>query len=147
MTLKEMARLTRIGKKSFAVHNAALSRIRGCAQKDYACQAVALHAFVRDHILYVQDPIDVERLQAPDKTLELAAGDCDDKAILLAAMLESIGHPSRFIAIGFEPGIYSHVYAETKIGDDWISAETTEPVPLGWRPDPAAIRAQLTHYV
>lgn len=142
-----MARLARIGKKSFAVHNAALSRTRGCAQKDYVCEATQIHSFVRDHIRYVQDPVDVERLQAPDKTLELAAGDCDDKAILLAAMLESIGHPVRFVAIGFEPGIYSHVYAETKIGPEWIAAETTEPVELGWHPDETQVRARITHYV
>ncbi len=138
-----MSRLTRIGKKSFAVHKAALSRVRGCAQKDWQCEVKQLHAFVRDSIRYVQDPIDIERIQTPDKTLELAAGDCDDKAILLASMLESLGHPSRFVAIGFEPGTYSHVYVETKIGANWIPLETTEPVEAGWEPPPALVRCRL----
>ena len=146
-TLKEMARLARLGKRMFAVHRAALARTRQCNQKDYACEAAALHQFVRDSIRYVQDPIDVERIQSPDKTLELAAGDCDDKAILLASLLESIGHPTRFIAIGFEPGVFSHVYVETKIGDVWTAAETTEPVEFGWEPDASVVRARMNHYI
>lgn len=145
-TLKEMSRLVRIGKKSFAVHKTALARTRGCAQKDWSCQVQQLHAFVRDSIQYVMDPTNVERIQTADKTLELAAGDCDDKSILLASMLEALGHPTRFMAIGFEPNVYSHVYVETKIGNDWIPLETTEPVPAGWEPDPSRVVARLPHY-
>lgn len=131
----------------FAVQRAAIARTRQCSQKDYACEAAALHRFVRDGIRYVQDPIDVERIQSPDKTLELAAGDCDDKAILLASLLESMGHQARFVAIGFEPGVFSHVYVETKIGDVWIAAETTEPVEFGWEPGADMVRARMIHYI
>lgn len=92
------------------------------------------------------DPVNVERIQTADKTLELAAGDCDDKSILLASMLEALGHPTRFMAIGFEPNVFTHVYVETKIGNDWIPLETTEPVPMGWEPDPSRIAARLPHY-
>lgn len=145
-TLKTMSRFVREGKKNFHVRNAAISRTRHCAQKDYACEVRALHVFVRDGIRYVQDINGVETVQTPDKTLEIAAGDCDDKSVLLAAMLESIGHPTRFIAIGFQPNIYSHVYVETKIGANWIPLETTEPVEVGWEPDPTLIRARLPHY-
>jgi len=115
-------------------------------QKDYACEVKCLHAYVRDSIRYLQDPVDVERLQSADKTIELGAGDCDDKSILLAALLESIGHPTRFIAIGFEPEIYSHVYVETKIGAEWVPLETTESVEVGWEPDPSLVRARLPHF-
>lgn len=142
-----MARLVRIGKRAFAVHNAAVARTNGCGQKDYACEVRSLHRFVRDAIRYVQDPVDIERIQSPDKTLEIGAGDCDDKAILLASLLESLGHPARFVAIGFEPNVYSHVYVETKIGNDWIALETTEPVEVGWSPDEQDIRARLVHYI
>lgn len=142
-----MARLVRVGKKSFAVHNAAVQRTIHCTQKDWTCEAKALHQFVRDGIRYVQDPIDIERLQAPDKTLEISAGDCDDKSILLAALLESIGHPTRFVAIGFEPNVYSHVYVETRIGNEWIPMETTEPVEMGWEPDQEQVRARLNHFI
>jgi hypothetical protein len=56
------------------------------------------------------------------------------KSILLATFLESINHPTRFVAVGSEPDYYSHVYLETQIGGRWYTMETTEPVPAGWEP-------------
>lgn len=145
-TLKVMSRMVKDGKKNFQVRQAAISRTMQCIQKDYACELNSLHAFVRDGIRYVQDVNGVETLQEPQKTLEISAGDCDDKSVLLASMLESIGHPTRFVAIGFQPGVFCHVYVETKIGDQWIPLETTEPVDAGWQPDPRLIQARIVHY-
>lgn len=93
-----------------------------------------IHRFVRDRIRYVKDIKGVETLQSPEKTLEIGQGDCDDKSVLVGALLESIGHPVRFKAIGFIPGVFSHVLPETKIGSKWIAVETTEPWPLGRLP-------------
>ena len=138
-TLKAMGGMVRQYKKSLAVRGNALRLTSQCNQKDWSCEVKSLHAFVRDYIRYVGDVTDVETVQSPDKTLEFGAGDCDDKSVLLAALLESIGHPTRFVAIGFEPGLYSHVYVETKIGASWIPLETTENVEVGWQPDPKVI--------
>lgn len=140
-TLKIMSRFARDGKVSMPVRQTALRLTRDCAQKDFACEVRQLHAFVRDSIRYVMDVDGVETVQTPQKTLELGAGDCDDKATLLAALLGSIGHPTRFVAIGFEPQIFSHVYLETRIGARWIPLETTEPVDVGWSPDAQLILA------
>ncbi len=134
-----MGRLVREYKKSMAVRGTALRLTASCEQKDWSCEVRSLHAFVRDNIRYVGDITNVETVQSPDKTLEYGAGDCDDKSTLLCALLESIGHPTRFVAIGFQAGVYSHVYCETKIGSSWIPLETTEPVEAGWSPDPRAI--------
>ena len=74
-------------------------------------------------------------MQTPDKTLSDGSGDCDDKCVLLAALLQSIGHPVRFVAVGFRRGgPLSHVFVETPIGAYWICCETTEPWPLGRKP-------------
>lgn len=141
-TLKLMSRFVKEGKKQFPVRETALRLIRGCAQKDYGCEMRALHAFVRDQIRYVQDVRDVETVASAEKTLQYMAGDCDDKVVALGALLESIGHPTRFVAIGFEPGIFEHVYLETKIGESWIPLETTEPVEAGWEVEPRLVRAR-----
>lgn len=142
-TLKAMTAIVRSYKKSMPVRNMAITLIAGCQQKDWACEVKSVHAFVRDRVRYVNDITDVETVQTPDITLQNRAGDCDDKSTLLAALLESIGHPTRFVAIGFEPAIYSHVYVETRIGDNWIPLETTEPVEAGWSPDPLLIKCKL----
>lgn len=134
MTLRLMRDLANDGKKSLPVREFAAELVRGLDQKDWKGQVERLHAFVRDGVAYLRDIHDVETLQTPDVTLERRYGDCDDKATLLAALLESIGHPARFVAVGFQPGRFSHVYTETKLGTKWVAAETTEPKPLGWFP-------------
>lgn len=112
-------------------------------QKAFRAEAEALFEFVRDQIRYQWDIADVETLQTPVVTLDNRVGDCDDKATLLAALLESIGHKTRFIAAGFNGlGDIEHVFVETKIGPDWIAADATEPVPLGWIPP--HIRTRIT---
>ncbi len=93
-----------------------------------------LHRFVRDRIRYVRDVRGVETLHTPLALLQLGQGDCDDKATLLACLLESIGHKTRFAAVGFEPGRLSHVLTEARIGARWCPMETTEPVDMGWYP-------------
>lgn len=127
-----MGRFVKDGKKQLSIRQTALSIVNGSRQKDWSEEVRKLFEFVRDDIRYVRDVRGVETLQTPDKTLEFEQGDCDDKSVLLAALLESIGHPTRFIAIGFKPNNFVHVYVETKIGNNWIALETTEPVPMGW---------------
>lgn len=133
-TLKIMRQLAREGKKSPIIRQLALSLVRGNHQKDWVGEVKNLHAFVRDKIRYVKDIEGVETVALPEITLQLEQGDCDDKSVLLASLLGSIGHPTRFVAIGFKPRQFSHVFVETKIGDKWIPLETTEPVSIGWTP-------------
>lgn len=140
-TLKIMGGLVRAGKNSGAIRARAAAIVAPCSPKDWKCEAVTAHAWVQNNIRYLRDITDTETVTTPEKTLELGAGDCDDQSILLASLLESIGHPTRFVAIGFEPNIFSHVYVETLIGTVWVPLETTEPVEAGWSPDPLAIRA------
>ncbi len=102
--------------------------------KNWHREVISLHQFVRDRIRYVRDIRGIETIQTPDKTLELGYGDCDDKSTLLAALLESIGHPARFAAVGFRPNNYAHVFVETLIGNKWFPLETTENVRAGWYP-------------
>lgn len=135
-TLRIMRELTRAAirdpKQTIRLH--ALDLVRHLPPRQWQAQAEALHEFVRDEIRYVKDPVNVELVTTPEKTLELRAGDCDDKSVLLAALLESIGHPARFLAIGLNGGPFSHVLVQTKIGPEWVSAETIVPVALGWHP-------------
>ena len=133
-TLKIMRQITKAGKTSLPVRNLALSLVSELPQKDWFNELKILHKYVRDQIRYVKDIRGVETVQTPDVTLSLRAGDCDDKSVLLAAMLEAIGHPTRFIAIGFQPDDFVHVYPESRIGTSWVPLETTEPVEIGWTP-------------
>lgn len=133
-TLKVMRGLVRNYKKSLPIRNIALSVIQHLNGKDYGGELQALQNYVRNRIRYVRDIRGVETIQTPEATLQIGQGDCDDQSVLLASLLESIGHPTRFVAIGFAPDQFDHVFVESRLGAGWISAETTEPVGLGWQP-------------
>lgn len=142
-TLNLMSGLVKAGKTDMGVRGVALGLTGGLMQKDCWGEAEALHAFVRDNIRYVMDVTEVETVQSPIATLTARAGDCDDKSTLLCALLESIGHPTRFVAVGRERNEYCHVYCEVCLSGDWIPLETTEPVEMGWEPPPEVVMARL----
>jgi len=134
-TLKIMSKLVKKYKSAPAIRELALSLTGNLPQKDYLGEVRAIHYYVREEIRYIKDTKDVETIQSPIQTLRLKQGDCDDKSSLTAALLESIGHPTRFIAVGFRKGALSHVLVQTKIGKKWINVETTEPCELNWFPN------------
>lgn len=123
------------------LRQAAVQLVQGCGEKNYWCEANALQTFVRDQIRYVRDARSAELIQFPDITLSQRAGDCDDKALLLVTLAETIGFSSRFCAIGVRGESYSHVSAQLLIpGSGWTNAETIpisddgSKAALGWFP-------------
>lgn len=124
-------------------------RRAGVKPRDYVGQARALLKWTQHRIFYVNEP--GERLQDPIYTLRVGYGDCDDMALLLAALCESIRLPWRFVISGKRHGqivrwmegtpylhaSWAHIYLA--IGDKpfrpsrWLYAEPTlRTVDLGW---------------
>lgn len=143
-TLNEMAKLARAGRRDPEIRKLAFKIIRHVPARDWDGELGALHSWVRDHIRYVHDPVDtlgasktrgVEYLAIPRETIIHCAGDCDEHAVVLSSLLGSIGHPSKFVAVGLHGRDFSHVFVESPTAKgNWIPAETTEPVRLGWAP-------------
>jgi len=149
-TLEIMRRLVRDARRTPDIRELAIRLTESAAGtgngKNYFGEISALHAYVRDSIRYVQDVNEVETVSPPVEILRLGAGDCDDKAILLAALLESIGHPARFVALAFAPDLYEHVIVETKFGQGWIALETTEDdAEPGWTP--AGVVSRMVRHI
>jgi predicted transglutaminase-like cysteine proteinase len=114
------------------VRNTARELCAGLAQKDFVGEARRIFDFVKMKIRYLKDIDGIETLHAPEWMLNIRQGDCDDKAILAAALLLSIGHsPVRFIAVAFSPDRFSHVWLQDYLGNKWVDLETTEPLPFG----------------
>ena len=133
-TLRLMHDLVVHGKKNITVREKALELTRYLKQKAYLDEVKVLFDFVQNRIRYIRDIHTVETVHLPEKVLEYGQGDCDDKAILLSSMLESIGHPTRFVAVGFRERPYSHVFTETKVGNKWLALDPTDDKPMGWKP-------------
>jgi hypothetical protein len=133
-TLKLMRGMVRRAKHDMRVKGVALALVAHLPPKEYPSEAAEIHNFVRDQIRYVRDTTETENLVEPVTLLDMRQGDCASKAVLLASLLESIGHPTRFVAVGHDPDSFEHVFVETKIARAWIASETTEPVDFGWSP-------------
>lgn len=144
-TLRLMAKIIKQYKTDPQVRELALQLTRDLPPKKWSAEAARIHAFARDRIRYIKDVAGVETLQTPPQTLRLGQGDCDDKTILIGALLQSINHPVVIMAVGFTPGTFSHVLPLTKIAGKWIAMESTEPWPMGKMPK--NIKSKMVEHV
>ncbi|MGH2520947.1 MAG: transglutaminase-like domain-containing protein [Anaerolineales bacterium] len=138
-TVEQMQTLIREGVKDFYLRQKAIDILleKGVRPKDYLGEIKALFEWVQRNVRYTKDPFRLEVLHSPRRMLELRAGDCDDMAVLLGAMLESIGHPVRLVLVGPNPlrrHLFTHVYLEAYYKGRWIPLDPTMPYPMGWAP-------------
>lgn len=102
--------------------------------KDSLGEIRTLFEYAQQRIRYMSDIADVETISAPEQTIATGAGDCDDKAILLATMLEIAGFPTRLIATGYNaPDTFEHVYLAVMLPDgSFLPLDPSEPYWPGW---------------
>ena len=137
-TLAVMRQSVREARTDMAIRQAAISIIWLQPENSPLHEVNALFEWVRDRVRYVRDILDVETLSTPAKTLEQMVGDCDDQTALLAAMLESVGYPTRFVIAAYTvPNHFEHVYLQVNIDGEWIDCDPTEKEALGWAPPDA----------
>jgi transglutaminase-like putative cysteine protease len=127
------------GVRSFVVRQAALEAVQGVERGQPEIDSV--FNWVKDNIEFRGEA--GETIQSPEATINLGAGDCDDHATLLAALLRSLGYQTDFrtVAMNDSPDEYSHVYAvvQDKQTGQWIPLDTTvERAYPGWEPDQIA---------
>jgi len=91
------------------------------------CHAKALYYFVRDNIQYVSDPNNKEYIASPIETLKTGGGDCDDGAILLANLLESVGIKTNIVVIPGHAMIKSAIpeLSPKYLIDGWVHMDWT----------------------
>lgn len=135
VTLDEMVRLTRNYRTDPAIRQLAESILSAIPARNYWAEVQGVRDWVANNIRYTMDIDGVETIKTPLELLRARFGDCDDMSLLAGVLLQSIGHPVRYVATGPDsPDNFEHVYVETKIGPRWVSVETTEDVSLGWQP-------------
>lgn len=139
------------GAHSPKIRSLAISIIRraGVDEKDKISEVQAIHNFVMDHLRYVNDPLWQEFITYPETlAFEQRDGDCDDHAVLEAALLGAIGVRTRFVTVAPTPGPMSHVYLQANVSSDdgtgqkvaqWIDLDPImKNKPMGWAvPNPA----------
>jgi len=111
--------------------------VRGLGGQDGFAQAHAIREYVEQHTEFLRDPDMVEMLHAPVWQLRqirqrgLVQVDCDDVAMLAAALGKAVGLRARFVAVGFHNtrAPYRHVWAELspRAVNAWVDVDTTRP--------------------
>lgn len=112
----------------------ALSRVAGCDRLAWDCQVTALRGWLAGVWRFVRDPAGVELVHRPERQLDeyrrhgYISGDCDDAAVLAAAMGKAIGFPAQFVVLGFygSRSPFSHVYTELLVRPGrWVEFDVT----------------------
>lgn len=137
-TLETMRYLVRKDAAGNWVHGFLQQHLTG-AQSAHPVESLFL--FARDRIRYVEDPPGLEQVSDFQRTTEAGQGDCDDKAVWLAAALLSLNIPVRFVVQSYGE-TWDHVYLEFYDWAQlhWVALDPTAdghggtPVAgIGWR--------------
>lgn len=104
---------------------------------DPCSTAERVRDFLQENVLFRRDPLGTELLKTPRYMLREIAehgeaiGDCDDVAVLGAALGRAAGLPARFVLLAFREGApYEHVYTELATPEGWLELDTTRPFQL-----------------
>lgn len=108
--------------------------IRDVGTQDEPGKIRALRGWLDRATRFLDDPLGVELIRTPRRLILTAyqlgyfEGDCDDVAVLAAALGKAVGLPARYVVVGFEPGgPFRHVYAELWDGQEWRELDVTRP--------------------
>ncbi len=119
----------------------ALQMIRRVDGGSYTDEAKVIFQYVRDCIRYASDVSAQDIYRDPLLTLDLKAGDCNNKVVLGCSLAKAVGFPTRLVFVFNKPAGETdefpfHVYYQVDItkGEstppNWVSCETI-PVPSG----------------
>lgn len=140
-----MKRLVREGKVSPPVRDLALSITSGVSGRSGMAQAVAIRNWLAINVDFTRDPSGAELLYTPQRLAKILTErgpplriDCDDVAVLAAALGASIGLRARFQLVGFlsPRAPFRHVWTElaSPSGDRrWVQQDVTrasQPLPM-----------------
>lgn len=135
-TLDRMRSLVNESLSTLDVIETARYVVRGVGGFDVTAQAQAIRDWLAARFRFVRDPCGIEYLQSPVVQLQsitrqgVSYGDCDDAAILGAALGKAVGISAAFEAVAFvDPARpLSHVYALLLLpGGGIMSLDVTKP--------------------
>ncbi|MEN1705012.1 MAG: transglutaminase domain-containing protein [Planctomycetota bacterium] len=108
----------------------------------------AVYAILDDQFMFEEDGPDEQTTTPATLVVALAngeaAGDCDDLATLIAAVLQSQGIPARFIVARTGPGEWEHVLAAAVTDDGLLPIDPQDADAVGQLPREAA---EIAEYV
>ena len=130
-TIQYIRQLVDQGVKDPTINHTAIDIVRSVPAHDDLAEVRAIYNWVRANVRFVKDIADKETLRPAGVILDVRAGDCDDiNAILLPALLGTIGYRTRVVTIASNPAapeVFSHVYCEVLVSGQWIALDAARP--------------------
>lgn len=129
MTLSAMEKMVEQGIRDPRVVLFAQELVRNGPEYGKAAELDSILRGVRRVMRYTPDPLGVETVKTPSfivqeiKDRGRAVMDCDDASVLTAALVRSIGTPTRFKVIKDSPTEFTHVYLEAFLDDGWVKVD------------------------
>lgn len=137
-TLLHMKEMVLKTDKDRTVKQTAVDLIKNIPPQNLLMQAKTITGWVRRNLHYVRDIYGVEELTNPVTVLynikakkNSHSSDCDDYAMLLSALLRSVGFPTRLEAVATNGPFYDHARVSVNIGGHWLPIEGTRNLPVG----------------
>lgn len=95
-----IARNIKKGLESAEVHKFAAQALtdwcgdKWCVQpRDWIGEVCAIGQHIQNNVRYTLDTFGMDTYRTPQRTLQMAIGDCDDMAALAGAALQAVGYP------------------------------------------------------
>lgn len=135
-TLQRMRMMARSGALHPLVRQVAARLVRDVPGTSAMLHARLLGDWIGQRVRFLPDPTHAEALHDPAWAVKsiLTTGqvqlDCDDVALLTAAMGLSIGLRARFVTVGFSSpkAPFRHVWTELGTGFAWRPVDPTRPM-------------------
>lgn len=132
-TVRVMRRLVDAAQADAGFVRFATDLIRNVPAHDEAGELFALFSWIQQNIRFTKDPVAKEKLYPPQELLKIRAGDCDDIAMLTAALALTLGYPAQLITVSSNPDYpetFSHVYTEVELppgSGNWVAMDAARP--------------------
>jgi hypothetical protein len=137
LTLMRMSSMVRSEMMHPDVRLTAVNIVSGENPRDGAAFAVAIRQWVEAHTQFMPDPDGTEMLHGPKWQVQqvlthgLVYVDCDDVAMLCAALGKAVGLRARFVVVAFQSpnAPFAHVWTELAPANSehWIECDITRP--------------------
>ena len=135
VTVWKMRSLARTGSWHPQTRAVATGIVRPAGGRDGTVQAGMIRTWLADKVQFLRDPSGTELLHGVPLQLTTIARnggvdvDCDDAAILAAALGKAVGLKARFRVVGFNSprAPFRHVYTELRSpqGGPWVDQDVT----------------------
>ena len=109
------------------------------APRDWRGEVAQLGRAIQDQVRYTLDTYNIDTYRTPQRTLQLAIGDCDDMTSLGGAALQAVGYPVMIKVIQMTGmSDFHHIYLIVGLPPhdpgDWIAFDPTQDIPVGAEP-------------